>query len=433
MPHKFNIGLPSVGFDYYNSSFRLIDFFRKEGDTWNVEPEKAINDLDVSNNRIGQQTRLETLSLAIKFGKWQLTGAHSLNLETHGRYPRNLMEFAWYGNGAYIGDTLNIGPGFDMSIYHEWMLGVAYQANDKWSFGTNLKLLVGLFAIKTMRSDVSIYTNPEYYQLTTNTDILVYSSGFGSGLLTGEGDSDFLVFDDPAELVIRRNMGFAVDLGAKYKYDDKWTFSASVTNLGAISWQDTTYEHTSKGEYTFDGVDANPFQSGSDIDFEEVIDTIEQTFEFSELGKTFSTGLSPSIFLHAAYQLDEKYELGGMLSGRWYGDRFAPAIAVNAKRKIGKRLNVGTFLGYRLMSGGNLGFHADVNFGGFQAYFATDDLFTILLPDYGRGTNIRMGINIRLGRNSSESKEMVDPQTGKVLSKEKKDKKVIDSFFNRKN
>lgn len=432
-PHKFNIALPNVGLDYYNSSFRLIDFFRKEGSTWNVEPEEAILDLENTNNIVGQHTRFETLSLAIKFGKWQLTGAHSLNLETHASYPKNLLEFAWYGNGAYVGDSLSVGPGFDMSSYHEWMLGVAYQANEKWSFGTNIKLLVGLFSIETMRSNVSVYTDPDYYQLTTNTDILVYTSGLGSGLLTGDGDSDTFVFTEPAELVVRRNLGLAVDLGAAYKYNDQWTFSASVTNLGAINWQDTTYQHTSKGRYTFDGVDANPFNSDADIDFEEVIDTIEQTFEFEEMGQTFSTPLSPSFFFHANYKTSNGYDVGGMLSGRWYNGQFAPAIAINAKRKLGKHLNIGAFLGYRTMTGGNLGFHADVNFGGFQAYFVTDDLFTILLPDYGRGTNIRMGINICLGRKGAKNEEVVDSSTGKDLSKENKDKKVIDSFFNRKN
>ncbi|MCI5084180.1 MAG: DUF5723 family protein [Saprospiraceae bacterium] len=434
MPHKFNLALPSIGLDYYNSSFRLVDFFRKEGTTWNVDPDEAISRMDATNNRIGQHTRLESLSLALRFGKWQISGWHAINFETHGRYPRNLVEFAWYGNDPYIGDTLSIGPAFDMKTYHEWALGTAFQPNDKWSFGVNLKLLVGLYAIRTMNSDINVHTDPEYYQLTTQTDIRVYTSGLSSGLFSDDGtDGDVLAFTEAADLIIRQNLGFAVDLGATYQYNDQWTFRASATNLGTIAWQDTTYEHTSKGSYTFDGVEANPFDSDEEIDFEQVVDTIEQTFEFAEMNNTFNTPLSPGIFLHAAYRVSDTYELGGMLSGRWYNGQFAPAIAVNAKRALGKHVNVGAFLGYRLMTGANLGFHTDLNFGGFQTFLATDDLFTILLPDYGRGTNVRFGINIRLGRNGSKSKGKAMSDAEKALEKEKKEKSILDNFYNRKN
>ena len=40
--------------------------------------------------------------------------------------------------------------------------------------------------------------------------------------------------------------GMAIDLGATYKLNDEWTFSASLLDLGFISWKNTTKGTMSK-------------------------------------------------------------------------------------------------------------------------------------------------------------------------------------------
>lgn len=85
--------------------------------------------------------------------------------------------------------------------------------------------------------------------------------------------------------------GMAIDLGATYKLNDEWTFSASLLDLGFISWKNTTKGTMSK-DFTFNGFsdisvkdDGTDNNKKLDTQVDELVDDLADLAKFDKAGK----------------------------------------------------------------------------------------------------------------------------------------------------
>ena len=176
---RFVIGLPSFGLDAAHSgNITYNDLLRKQGDRTVLDLGKAIGKLEPENEGRYDQ-RFETVSLGLRLpGNFFLQAGHAVRLNASLTYPKSLVELFWYGNAPYIGQNIQVGFSTTTFDWNEVSLGLGRQFGDKFSIGARAKYLSGISSLQTddAHRQVSVYTDPDIYQLTLNSDYAFHSS-----------------------------------------------------------------------------------------------------------------------------------------------------------------------------------------------------------------------------------------------------------------
>ena len=272
----------------------------------------ALDGFSKGNNRIVGDVGITLLSGGFKaFGGYntvELSSKTSFGMSL----PYELFEFAKNtGNKTYdIGDV-----NAHAISYVELAFGHSRQINEKLRVGAKLKFLFGLgradLKLENMKADlaqndkwtvsgkatadVSIkgfkyesemdeYNNPDNGEYEKVSDIDV--DGFGLG-----------------------GFGMAVDLGAVYQIDEDWRVSASVLDLGFISWSENAQAVNRSDRFEFDGFHDISVNDGAGVSFDDQADNYgDQITDFINLrdngdkgGRT--TGIGATLNFGAEYNL----------------------------------------------------------------------------------------------------------------------------------
>jgi len=391
----FVIGLPAYALDAAHSgdiTYKDI-FVKKDGQT-TIDFGNAISKLDPENELFLDQ-RIETLSLGIRFGKLALQAGHANRLTGVINYPKSLPELIWNGNAPYIGQTVQIAPRATFFDWNEWSAGASLELG-KLSVGGRVKLLTGISALRTDsdHQSATIYTDPDIYQLTLNTDY-----GFHSSSLISAFDTSGLGFNlDIAQVkgkVFSKNTGAALDLGIQFRVSEQLTLSASALDLGGkIKWTESANYYRSQGSYQYNGVvfPGSDIISGFDsLDFDTKIDTLNDIFQFKKTPQEFTSKLPTRYYLGALYQLNARWQLGLNALIQDAEDRQNVAIGLSARWSLVKWLSLGAMYSINDRSKANFGFHVAVTPGPVQVYFTSDNLLNAFSVKSSPAANFRAG------------------------------------------
>lgn len=216
----------------------------------------ALSGFSTGDNKFMQDLNLTLLSAGFKgFG-----GYNTVELNMHEfvglSLPYGLFEFAKNtGNSVYnIGDL-----SASAQAYAELAFGHSRQIDDKLRVGAKLKFLFGAgradATFKNIRADLS---GTDKWTLSGKAEANVSLKGFTYKSETKEYNEEGRgsyeqVNDVDVDGAGLGGFGMAVDLGAIYKINDDWTVSASLTDLGFISWSNNMTAESSGEQFEFDG------------------------------------------------------------------------------------------------------------------------------------------------------------------------------------
>lgn len=221
-----------------------------------ISAEDALDGFNSGNNRVVGDINITLLSAGFK--KWGGYNTIELNSKTSfgASLPYELFEFAKNtGNKNYdIGD-INLNA----QSYVELALGHSRQINDKLRLGAKLKFLFGVargdVEFKDMKAELA---DDNKWRISGKATADVSMKGFkylseekeyeeeNRGTYERVNDVDV----DGAGL---GGFGLAADLGGIYKINDDWTVSASVLDLGSISWSNDMRAVNRAQSFEFDG------------------------------------------------------------------------------------------------------------------------------------------------------------------------------------
>lgn len=394
---KFFIGLPSFGLDAAHSGdVTYNDLLRKDGDRTILDLGKAIDKLEPQNEVFYDQ-RFELLSIGARLpGDIYLQAGFATRLNATVDYPKSLAELFWYGNAPYIGQTLNAGFSANTFDWHELSFGLAHRFGKVLTFGGRAKFLSGISMLVTdeNHSAVSVYTDPDIYQLTLNSDY-----GFHSSRTISAIDTSGLGFDlvrNQLKNGFSSNNGWAFDLGAQLKVGQKLTLDVSVLDLGgSISWKKNTNYFRSQGTFEYNGVEI----PGSDIingttdslDFTAALDSLNDVLQFEKSAAEFTTKLPTRIYLGATFQLTERWAVGAVLHHQKSERRSATSVGVNAQWAPVKWISLGAMYSVNDQSAANLGFSLILKPGPVQLFVLSDNALNALTPYGSSAVNFRFG------------------------------------------
>ena len=295
-----------------------------------ISAEDALSGFSTGNNRITGDVSLTILSAGFKaFGGYNTIEINS-RTTTGVSLPYELFEFAKNtGNHSYdIGDINAHAQSFA-----EIAFGHSRQINDKLRLGAKLKVLVGLgradVKMRNMKADL---TAEDKRTITGEATADVSMKGFsyvseekkynieGSGTYERVNNVDL-------DGVGVGGFGMAIDLGGVYEINEDWTVSASVLDLGFISWTNDMLAENRSKSFVFNGFHDVSVTSDRGEEIDTKVDRYgDQLADFANLtdmgdkgGR--STGIGATINVGAEYMLPvyRKVSFGALCTSRING------------------------------------------------------------------------------------------------------------------
>ncbi|MBN1143310.1 MAG: hypothetical protein JXA72_02760 [Bacteroidales bacterium] len=313
-------------------------------------------------------------------------------------YTADLVAFTLRGSEEFEGNTIGIqGTRMMMNHYREFAFGIARKRSTNLTVGAKVKILFGEFNLNTGNSALNIYVENSTRELTFDFD-----GGFNSSLpvaLREETPGAYRfqeVYDAPLlkHLMNFRNPGLAFDAGFIYKYNDRLVLSGSLLDLGLIYYRSNLTNYRLEGTHAYNG----PFGQGSvDEDYLlDVFDEMNQNMNEEVTANPYVQYLDPRMYLGAAYQLNNRYDLNFLLYNRLLPGKLQTGATVSLLTRADKRLRTSVSWSYMNNSITNLGLGVAYGKRPVQLYLVSDNILGFILPFYVKNVNLRAGINLKL-------------------------------------
>jgi hypothetical protein len=336
------------------------------------------------------KTDIHTIDLGLKLGDWAILSGHAFKSSANLNYPRGIVDLLANGNAAFIGQTIQIGPQVDINAYNELYLGLQ-KTSGAFTVGAKFKLLYGVANLQTEERSIEFTTDEEYYQLRFKNDYLVRSSG-----LLKYNSLDSIDFNYPSfnfDNFFYNNRGFAVDLGASFNIGKTFTLSASALDLGKINWNFFPRKYTSKGEFSFEGLDIIEY-FGDTVNI-EIKDTLFNLIKVQSSIEEYSTFLNGTFSLGANLVHGEDWRFSALYL---YQNNFGTNRSVLSLSAMKKILILELGLSYTISKNQytNFGALCNINIGPVTAFASSQNIVGLFLPFDSKSASLRVGATLKL-------------------------------------
>jgi hypothetical protein len=416
--YKFTLGLPgsSVYAQYSNSGFNYKNVIVSQGDSSIIDLNKFTGSLK-KKNYITTAFQADILRFGFKVNARMYFSYH-LGVKSYTRMmlPKGLFSLLTEGTGALVSETTSISPLIENVQYLESSWGASYIVNRKLTVGTNIKLLKGITNATTANSTVDISVDNEY-QIGIRADINAKTSG-----INNFDDDDYELEDNYKDFF--KNNGFAIDLGAFYKLNERINVGISLIDIGFINWKNDLYGYNlnpEKANFIFKGINLQRVLDNEGDYLDSELDSLEDNFEFDEgvIGK-YKTPIPGKIYLSGTYKLSRTVSAGALFFTEKFRNRFSASISTSIHKEFGTKFSASISYTATQHSYNNIGAGVSLNLSPIQFYIVGDNLlrapFSYLanndLNSFANSTkyfNVRTGLNFVFGRIKSQEK-LPNPQ-----------------------
>lgn len=383
---KFYLSLPAMSgysLHYHNNSFSLYDIF---------EPNTNVNDnlgamalgLD-EHSQLTLNQQIELFGLGFKAGRGFFSFGATQNIDYQMKMPQDLFTLLFSdGQASVTNFDLNT---FDLEISNRTSIYLGYQRSfmkERLRIGGRFKYLIGQQHAYIDRMNFSV-RNEDNFQLVAQTDVLLRSAGVPN-LSAGPIDALDLAFTD--------NRGMAFDLGVDFALSDRWSLSASIIDVGSITYQENTTDFFSEGEYEFNGFEADLSRDNPGEGFEGLLDSIVEAFNFPEEdGNSYTRSLMPRVFGAVNYRLSDRHTFGLIYHARIWNEQWYHDYGINYQGRLLRGLQVTG--GYSIINGTqhNIGAGIQFKLGPVQLYVLSENLLGGLQYTEAYTSSVRVGLN----------------------------------------
>ncbi|MEM8909973.1 MAG: DUF5723 family protein, partial [Bacteroidota bacterium] len=165
------INLPGVYNNLWITNVTYSDLVVEQNGQTVLDISNAIDQLE-DRNFLREDLDIETIGVGFTIGKLGLSLGHRIRLNSILDYPKTLPQLIWEGNAQFIGQSVDFAPIIDLTVYHELALGASFQVTDNIQVGGRIKYLGGGASINTERSQLTLNTSDDIYQLSMDADFV---------------------------------------------------------------------------------------------------------------------------------------------------------------------------------------------------------------------------------------------------------------------
>jgi hypothetical protein len=353
-----------------------------------------LSQMNAENNfNFSFQTQLASMQLKLKNFYVGFSAQEKINFDF--RYNKQLIDFILHGNGAFLGQEIHPSFGINFNHYREYGFLFGKKINDKFSFGTRIKLVSGLQNIQTKAADFTLKTDAETFALTALPNMEINTSGFGDNITKTLSFNDYFF--------TKSNKGLAVDLGATYECTSHITFSASVVDWGYINWKNdvTNYSRLSKTNFTYNGIDLNKFINDStnlDKSFKQFLDSLTGSLHIDTLHNSYKAPLPTQFYFNTDFKLNEKNKASLLIYSRSFNHSMYHSFAFSYTKKLSNWLEASANYAIINKTYNNIGLGIALKGNAVQYYMVSDNVMGIFFPQNANNINLRFGFNFVFGK-----------------------------------
>jgi hypothetical protein len=430
--YKLSIGLPaisSVSVQTTNTGFSYGQFVKNERGVKDTTKQytvdlKGVYPILDNENYFYQGAQTDLFHIKAKVRHYYISVFGQEKVQSRFSYPKVFADIMINGNGDYIGKTADFKNfGYDYDWYRTLGIGIAREFKH-WIIGANLKYLGGVANINFDPKNSGIEVKDKYFEMSSKSDMVLNTSGFPQ-----DNDPYFHnQYIDPSGAILPsgftnfsnmfKNPGAGLDFAVTYKPNDKWNFTASVVNLGFITWKSQVYNRHITGGTDFKGFDVFGYiLKGETKPDGEYWDELKNSFQYSTSQNSYTRWLVPQLYLTAKYNVTFKTHISGMVYLEYY-KKVRPAFTVSVYHKFGRVFNVVGSYNIQYGTFNNIGLGVMAKAGPFQFYVGGDNLVVPLIRSIAEGFtidkkvvdpiktyNLRVGMNLVFGGVNQTNKQ----------------------------
>ncbi len=326
-------------------------------------------------------------------------------------YPKDMMILMFKGNAGFAGQEADLSSmAMDAMAYGSYGIGVSSRVTDALSVGVRARFLSGIADASLVNNGTRLAIDGDDYTHTLHADLAMNLSAPVEVVTDSTGDVTDIVlqddFDTPENvmhyLVNPENPGFAFDVGARYRFNDRFLVAASVLNMGMIRWKRDVSNFISRGEFVFSGLDVSPvFNVYDSTTLEDVadnlLDSLEAVFKPRVEHNAYTTVLPPRLYLGGTFTLAPSLNLGLLSRTEFQEKNVIQSFTLSANAAVKRWLNFTLSYTFSNYSFNNLGAGLSLRGGPIQFYVMSDYALGLIHPDTSESLGVWFGINLIFG------------------------------------
>ncbi|NDV57849.1 hypothetical protein D0T85_07000 [Bacteroides sp. 519] len=340
------------------------------------------------DNRLNVNLNTDIISFGFYKGKGFWSANIGLRTDIGASIPKGMFEYArdFYNEGVGKTGVYDIrNQSVNLNAYTEVGVGYSRIITDKLTVGAKVKFLLGIANAEIKLDQLYIDEGGTYTEIRSKGHIDVSMSGMDLETSIDEDDGKEYIDDIDFDKFGFAGYGAGLDLGATYRVLDNLTVSASLLDLGFISWSagSTTSGKAAKDfRVDYDGTG----YLGSDGIFDLELPGYEIVGS-----KSRTTSLAATFVVGGEYAFLNNKLSAGLLSVTRFGNpKTLSEITLSANYRPKSWFNA-TF-SYSLLQSGLKTFGLGVKVG--PLFLATDYMY---LGDSTKNANVYLGVSVPLG------------------------------------
>ena len=420
----FGFMMSNINFSVFNSSVKYDNLYSfSNGMPETLDINKFINSLDEHDNSINSSFSMDILRLGFKAGNLFVDFGWRMKYYGELSYSKDFLGFFAKGNGHYLGNDnpahFNIGT--EMNLYNEMAVGLQYQLNDKLSIGVRPKFLMGMANLSIDNNGTKIYTDENTYAMTADVNLNIKAATMLnmenvnrlSDIATYYDDLDTIVIDNIFN--VTENIGFGIDFGASYVFNEHIGVAAGVYDLGYIKWKDSKERHNSREGVVINDALFDSFEDVMDmnIDITEMLGNLSGGIWDNDTinsGGSYKTSLKTRIMLQGYYEFSPLARFTAISQLYYVKEKFRPSLTLAYSGSLWRLLNVTANYTLSKYAGNSFGVGLGIKLGPLNVYAVTDNIMIAsklnastfeMLTSYSTA-NIRVGMILTFGSKPKE-------------------------------
>jgi hypothetical protein len=459
---KFVMGFPALNSFYFNvqhtgitySDIFYEDLTKPTDERFLLNVENAYNKLN-NVNYLFIHNKISLGYLALNINDWFVSFEINMNIQQNFGYPKSL--FSLKDGNYFENDDFFSLTGFteDFTVYAEESIGIGKEVIPGLYVGGKIKHYNGLlnfntnqfqldWKVSTADTGIYDYTFNTAFEFRASNPIALkaeYTDDMVSGVDYNVDELERDITEKIENMDIKgilgylnKSTGWGLDLGVIYEIIPEIELSASILDLGYITWKDNPITiKTNPTKFVFSGFDASKYISNIDI----AMNLTDQTIQDSIVGLVtddlidtllflsnpiidtlkYRKAMNTTIHLGASFQPAKWFSLGFLYTGYFYHKKIVPSYTISSNLMWGRGWSYTISYTMFTSSFNNLGMGISYKIGPVQTFFVMENLAIpnfalryVLNPDkpYNEGTgtkwikntsmfNFNFGVNLMFG------------------------------------
>jgi hypothetical protein len=320
-------------------------------------------------------------------------------------FDSDLIKLINKGNNAFLETDFSTNIDFKFLHFREYSLGYSQNISDKLTIGSNIKLLTGFSTVDVKRLEMGIKTgkNIEYVKVSARGD---YNVSFPVTINPDSTENtEKSSFDAISYFTNSSNLGFAIDLGARYQLLPELEISASIIDLGYIHWKSNVSNISQGGSFNWRGFDLTNFYKPTDLNeeayvdpFQSVIDSLKGIINPTYESNPFNTGTPTKLYLAANYKVSSFFWAGIVDKVLFFDKQVSNSLTLSGNLQLGRIFSLSA--GYSIIdkSFNNLALGTALKLGPIEIYCLTGNILALNVLS-ASNFNFQFGMNLMFGKN----------------------------------